>query len=44
MLRIYADYREKASNVPDFLRELGAVVIFENLTVADYVISETIGM
>jgi len=44
VLRIYADYREKASNVPDFLRELGAVVIFENLTVADYVISETIGI
>ncbi|BCU70628.1 3'-flap repair endonuclease Xpf [Stygiolobus caldivivus] len=44
MLRIYADYREKESGIPDLLRELGAVVVLENLSVADYVISEKIGI
>ena len=44
MLRIYADYREKESGIPDLLKEFGVVVVLENLSVADYVISEKIGV
>jgi ERCC4-type nuclease len=42
MLRIYADVREKQSGVPEILKELGVVVIYEQLTVGDYVISNDV--
>ncbi|WP_286189043.1 3'-flap repair endonuclease Xpf [Sulfolobus sp. S-194] len=44
MLRIYVDYREKNSGVPDIIKELGAIVIFDNLSVGDYVISDEIAI
>jgi len=44
VLRIYADYREKESGIPDLLKDFGVVVVLENLSVADYVISERIGV
>ncbi|BFH73497.1 3'-flap repair endonuclease Xpf [Sulfurisphaera javensis] len=44
MLRIYADYREKNSGVPDIIKELGALVIFDNLSVGDYIISDNIAI
>ena len=44
MIRIYADYREKNSGVPDLLRDLGVTVIFDNLSVADYVLSDEVGI
>lgn len=44
MIRIYADYREKASGIPDLIRELGAIVIYDNLSVGDYVISDEIAI
>jgi DNA excision repair protein ERCC-4 len=44
MIRIYADYREKNSGVPDLLKDLGVIVIFDNLSVADYVLSDEVGI
>jgi DNA excision repair protein ERCC-4 len=41
-MRIYADYREERSGVPKLLRDLGVVVILENLSVGDYVVGEGI--
>lgn len=34
---VYADTREQPSNVPEILKSLGARVIFEALTVGDYI-------
>ncbi|MCI4456105.1 MAG: multidrug MFS transporter [Sulfolobus sp.] len=39
-MRIYADYREEKSGVPELLKKLGALVILENLSVGDYVVGE----
>lgn len=44
MLRIYADYREKNSGIPDIIKEKGAIVILDNLSVGDYVISDKIAI
>lgn len=44
MLRIYVDYREKNSGVPDIIKDMGAMIIYENLSVGDYVISNDIGI
>jgi len=44
MIRVYADYREKSSGIPDLIREKGAIVILDNLTVGDYVISDEIAI
>lgn len=44
MIRIYADYREKSSGIPDLIREKGAIVILDNLSVGDYVISDEIAI
>lgn len=40
-LAIIADYREKASGVPEHLESLGVKVSYGNLSVGDYVISES---
>lgn len=39
MVKIYVDTREKESEVPKYLSELGVVVIFKQLEVGDYVIA-----
>ena len=39
-MRVYADFREKSSGVPDLIRKLGATVIFDNLSVGDYVVGD----
>ncbi len=39
-MRVVVDEREKSCNVPRYLRELGVRVIFRQLSVGDYVISE----
>jgi len=44
MLRIYADYREKNSGIPDLIKEKGVIVILDNLSVGDYVISSEIAI
>ncbi|WP_158613661.1 ERCC4 domain-containing protein [Sulfodiicoccus acidiphilus] len=44
MVRIYVDVREKASGVPDRLGLLGVTVIVRQLTVADYVLAEGVGL
>ena len=44
MIRIYADYREKDSGIPDLIKEKGAIVILDNLSVGDYVISDEIAI
>ncbi len=41
-MRIYADYREKNSGVPDLIRKLGALVVFDNLSVGDYIVGDGI--
>lgn len=40
--RIYVDVREKGSGVPEALTSLGAAVIYEQLSVGDYVVSDRI--
>ena len=40
--RIYVDVREKGSGVPEALASLGAAVIYEQLGVGDYVVSDRI--
>lgn len=44
MLRIYVDDREKASGIPDILKEYGIIVIIQQLTVGDYVISDKVAI
>ncbi|MEM0373751.1 MAG: 3'-flap repair endonuclease Xpf [Sulfolobaceae archaeon] len=45
MIRIYVDERERASGVPDLLKRYNdLIIIFNNLSVGDYVISDTIGI
>lgn len=44
MLRIYVDDREKNSGIPDILKEYGIIVIIQQLTVGDYVISERVAI
>ncbi|EZQ03869.1 MULTISPECIES: 3'-flap repair endonuclease Xpf [Acidianus] len=43
-VRIYADEREKASEIPDILRELGASVILQQLTVGDYIVGPDVAV
>ena len=40
-LTVIADYREKACRVPSLLEALGVKVFYRNLTVGDYVVSES---
>lgn len=42
MVKIYVDEREKASGIPEILKELGAAVIFKQLDVGDYIPAEGI--
>ncbi|MEM2208060.1 MAG: ERCC4 domain-containing protein [Sulfolobales archaeon] len=42
MVKIYVDSREKESEVPKYLMELGVLVIFKQLAVGDYVIAEDV--
>jgi DNA excision repair protein ERCC-4 len=42
MLRIYVDEREKNSGIPDLLKQMGILVIFQNLSVGDYIISDDV--
>ncbi|MEM0066237.1 MAG: ERCC4 domain-containing protein [Sulfolobales archaeon] len=42
MVKIYVDIREKESEVPKYLTELGVLVIFKQLAVGDYVIAEDV--
>ncbi|ARM77116.1 multidrug MFS transporter [Acidianus manzaensis] len=44
MARIYVDDREKNSGIPDLLKEFGATVIIQQLSVGDYVIGEDIAI
>jgi len=44
MIRIYVDEREKASGIPDLLRQFNLVVIFNNLSVGDYIVSDTVAI
>jgi len=37
-IKIFVDYREKASSVPSLLSELGVNIFYENLTVGDYIL------
>lgn len=40
MVKIYVDIREKESEVPKYLVELGVTVVFKQLAVGDYVLAE----
>ncbi|MCX8184658.1 MAG: ERCC4 domain-containing protein [Sulfolobales archaeon] len=42
MVKIYVDVREKESDVPKYLSELGVTVVFKQLSVGDYVIAERV--
>ncbi len=42
--RVYVDYREKGSGVPEALQELGAVVVYDRLGVGDYIVSDRIAV
>ncbi|WP_338601133.1 3'-flap repair endonuclease Xpf [Sulfolobus tengchongensis] len=44
VIRIYVDDREKVSGIPELLKELGITVIFSQLSVADYVIAESVAV
>ncbi len=45
MLRVYADEREKRSGVPEILhKKYGIIVTYKNLPVADYVVSDRVGI
>ncbi|BCS92065.1 3'-flap repair endonuclease Xpf [Metallosphaera javensis (ex Sakai et al. 2022)] len=44
MLRIYADSREKQSGIPDLLRDLGALVFLQQLTVGDYIVADGVAV
>ncbi|MCS7111776.1 MAG: helix-hairpin-helix domain-containing protein [Sulfolobales archaeon] len=44
MVVVYVDEREKKSRVPGFLKSKGVTVLFKQLSVGDYVISNTIGI
>ncbi len=40
--RVYVDVRERGSGVPEALTEMGAVVIYQQLSVGDYLVSDRI--
>lgn len=40
MVKVYADIRERASEVPKYLSELSVTVLFKQLEVGDYVIAD----
>lgn len=40
MVKIYADVRERESEVPRYLSEMGVTVVFRQLDVGDYVVAE----
>lgn len=42
MVKIYVDNRERESEVPKYLSEMGVVVIFKQLEVGDYVLAEKV--
>ncbi|WP_456474606.1 ERCC4 domain-containing protein [Candidatus Pyrohabitans sp.] len=44
MVEVVVDIREQASPVPALLREMGAEVKLRSLSVADYVVSERVGI
>ncbi|TRN00095.1 multidrug MFS transporter, partial [Sulfolobus sp. E1] len=44
VIRIYVDDREKASGIPELLKELGLIVIFSQLEVADYVVADGVAI
>ncbi|ABP94260.1 MULTISPECIES: 3'-flap repair endonuclease Xpf [Metallosphaera] len=44
MLRIYADTREKQSGIPDLLRDLGALVFLQQLSVGDYIVADGVAV
>ncbi len=44
MITVLTDHREARSGVPDRLRDMGAVVMTQSLPVADYVLSERVGV
>ena len=44
MITVLADHREARSGVPDRLRNLGALVTEQHLDVADYVLSDRVGV
>jgi DNA excision repair protein ERCC-4 len=42
MVKIYVDNRERESEVPRYLSEMGVAVIFKQLEVGDYIIAENV--
>ncbi|ABU82240.1 ERCC4 domain protein [Ignicoccus hospitalis KIN4/I] len=45
MLRVYADERERRSGVPEILaKKYGVIVTFKNMPVADYAVSDRVGI
>ncbi|MGH7332326.1 MAG: hypothetical protein ACREKS_06150 [Candidatus Rokuibacteriota bacterium] len=44
MITVLADHREARSGVPERLRAMGALVMEESLDVADYVLSDRVGV
>ncbi|MEM3947070.1 MAG: ERCC4 domain-containing protein, partial [Metallosphaera sp.] len=44
MPRIYVDSREFQSGIPDLLKELGAILFTQQLSVGDYVVSEGVAV
>lgn len=42
MVKIYVDNRERESEVPKYLSEMGVVVIFKQLEVGDYILAERV--
>jgi len=42
--RIYVDVRERGSGVPEALTQLGAAVIYEQLGIGDYVVSDRVAV
>ncbi len=42
--RVYVDYRERGSGVPEALSSMGAAVVYERLGVGDYVVSDRVAV
>lgn len=43
-VRVYVDERERGSGVPEALQELGVAIIFQQLGVGDYVVSDRVAV
>jgi len=43
-IRVYVDERERMSDVPKYLTDMGITIIYKNLDICDYVLPEDIGI